>query len=116
MSWRVWTFCLIVLGLALLLAALSPLASSRPDGLERVVEDHGPGKPGESAKPPGQGHAPMPDYRVPGVGGEAWASILAGLVGTLAVFGVALGLGWLISSRRKPPSIEGKPGETSTPR
>ena len=110
MNRQLWAFCLVVLGLALLLAALSPLASSLPDGLERVVEDHGSAPSGERSP---EGLAPMPDYKAPGVRGDALATILAGLAGTLVVLGVALALGRLISSRRKEALVEGKPGETS---
>ena len=121
MTGRVGTVCLIVLGLALLLTALSPLASSRPDGLERVAEDHapvkpaqpGPGRPGEL---PVGGPAPMPDYKLPGVRSDALGTILAGSAGTLLVFALALGLGRLIRSRRKTPVVQGRPGETPSSR
>jgi len=108
-SRRVRAFCLIVLGLALLLAALSPLASGRPDGLERVVSDHGPARPGEQPAA-----APMGDYKAPGVGDETLATILAGLAGVLVVLGVSLAVGRLIGSRRKAALVEDKCGETPT--
>ena len=67
---------------ALALAALSPLASRNPDGLEHVSEKHGIAVV-ESARV----SAPIPDY---------WESegpakkIAAGVLGTLMVFGVMM--------------------------
>ena len=80
-----------VLILALLLAMLSPLASSSPDGLERVAEDKGFID---------VALAPIfnifPDYVIPGVTNEALATILAGIVGTLILFGIGYGLARLL--------------------
>lgn len=90
---REMTFILIALLLALAMAAiLSPWASSFPDGLEKVAEQMGflhraEGKPAWE-------HSPMPDYAVPGVQSEALSTGLAGLLGTLMVFGIASILGW----------------------
>jgi len=71
--------------LAVVLAALvSPLASDRPDGLERVAADQG-----FEARAEGHGvwkGAPLPDYEVPGVAGAGPATGLAGLAGVAAVF------------------------------
>lgn len=85
-----------VLILALLLAILSPLASSSPDGLERVAEDKGFI---ESALAPVFNI--FPDYLVPGVENEAIATILAGILGTLILFGIGYGLAKLLSARRE---------------
>jgi cobalt/nickel transport system permease protein len=73
------------LGLALLLAVASPWASSHPDGLEWVAEQQGFL---ETAQDPF--YNIIPDYVVPGVSNEALATILAGIVGSLLVFGAAL--------------------------
>jgi hypothetical protein len=40
-------------------------------------------------------YALIPDYVFPGLSNEALATILAGIVGALIVFGVALGVGYL---------------------
>ena len=72
--------CLIVAG------ALSLFASPEPDGLERVAEDSGFAEQGEVAV----FEAPFPDYAVPGLGGETASASAAGLVGTVAVFAIAL--------------------------
>jgi len=82
---------------AVLLALLSPLASSAPDGLERVAIDLGfvDGGAGPGlATPAGL----LPDYTIPGIGG-ALSTILAGLVGILIV--VALGYGVALLVRRR---------------
>ncbi len=79
----VWTFGL---GIALALAVLSPLASAHPDGLEWVA-----GQLGflETARAPL--YRLIPDYAFPGISNSALATIVAGILGTLLVFGVALG-------------------------
>lgn len=85
----------VFLGLlaALLVAGfLSPFASPSPDGLERVAKDKGflhlaEGK--ELIK------AIMPDYVFPGIANEGVATALAGVFGTLLVFGFMLLMGKL---------------------
>lgn len=71
--------------LTLVLAILSPLASSHPDGLEWVAEQAGFL---ETAQDPRFNI--IPDYVMPGVPNEAVATILAGVVGSIIVLGVAL--------------------------
>ena len=90
MKW--WHWALIA---SLLLAALSPLASSSPDGLEKVARNHG--FLGQAHKAPFQVIA---DYVFPGIHNEVLSTILAGLLGTIVVFGVVYGLSWLIKRRR----------------
>jgi hypothetical protein len=86
---------LIALLFCLVLATVSPLASSSPDGLERVAEDKGfIGLAGESP------FEVVADYVFPGIGNEAVATMLAGWLGTLILFGIAYGLAWLIKSRK----------------
>ena len=83
----------IVLALAVsvgLALGLSPYASSSPDGLERVAEQQGFLDMGRTHAV--QGHAPVPDYAMPGIDDPRLATGLAGFVGTLAVFGRAGGL------------------------
>ena len=90
MKW--WHIALIV---CLAVAVFSPLASSSPDGLERVAENEG--FIGLAQESPFQLIA---DYVFPGIENEAVATILAGLIGTLTLFGMVYGLAWLIKSRR----------------
>ena len=58
---------------------LSPWASDRPDGLERVAEDLG--FVGREAAVPA--FSPMPDYEVAGIPWEAARTGLAGLIGAV---------------------------------
>ena len=99
---RRWvSIVLIGLGVSLFTAVfVSPFASPSPDGLEKVAEEQG-----FSEKENSGGLRPslLPDYYFPGIRNRAAAKALAGLTGTLAVCGVALGLGGILakSSRRK---------------
>jgi cobalt/nickel transport protein len=106
---RAWPFLVAGLGVCLLLATfLSPFASAAPDGLERVAADRGFLRHAEEA--PLWRSSPLPDYEVPGVRGTRAATGLAGLAGTLIVFGLSLGIGRLLARRR---SSERGPGEAS---
>ena len=87
---------LISLVICLAVASLAPLASSSPDGLERVAEDKGFIELGQEAP-----FQVITDYVFPGIENEAMATILAGLIGTLVLFGVAYGLAWLLVSWKK---------------
>jgi hypothetical protein len=88
-----WLISLLV---CLAVACISPLASSSPDGLERVAEDRGfIGLAGEAP------YQVIADYVFPGVANEALATILAGVVGTLVLFGAAYGLAWLLTLRKR---------------
>ncbi len=93
------TFTWVALAAALFLAAIvSPFASSRLDGLERVAEDKGLLKKGESEPIV---ESPAPDYLFPGVASEGWATAAAGAVGTLLTFAVAFGLAAALRKRGK---------------
>ncbi len=81
--------------LALAVALLSPLASPHPDGLERVAEDQG--FIDQAKDPP---FHVIADYLFPGIQNERLATILAGLVGTVIVFGLVYGVAWLVRRRR----------------
>jgi PDGLE domain len=98
---RIPTRLFVVLALALavgLATAASPFASPSPDGLEKVAEDKAFLDQGKLAGI--QEDSPIPDYAFPGVENERLATGLAGFVGTLAVFALGLGVGWLV--RRRP--------------
>jgi len=90
MKW--WHIALIV---CLLVAVISPLASSSPDGLEKVAENKGFIDRAQDSP-----FQIIADYVFPGIENEAVATILAGIIGTLVLFGIAYGLAWLIKSRR----------------
>ncbi len=73
--------------LTLLLAVLSPLASSHPDGLEWVAEELGFLEKARDAI-----FMIVPDYLLPGVKNPAIATIAAGILGAVVVFAVAYGV------------------------
>lgn len=81
------------LAIALALAIAAPLASSNPDGLEWVAEQEGFLNLAQDPL-----YELIPDYVLPGLSNEALATIFAGIVGSLLVFGVMLLLAY---SRRK---------------
>lgn len=86
---------LVILVAALALAAvLSPLASAKPDGLERVAEDKGFLERAGSFST-----SLVPDYLMPGVGNEALATSLAGVSGTVLTFLLAYGVARLVRKR-----------------
>ena len=92
-------FTILALAVAVGLAtAISPYASSSPDGLERVAEDKA--FLGEGAPHPVQEASPIPDYAFPGVEDERVATGLAGFVGALGVFALGSGLSLVIRRRR----------------
>lgn len=89
---------LMGLAVAVLIALLvSPFASPWPDGLERVAKDQGFLEKGEG---PPVFAAPVPDYAFPGIHNKEWATSIAGLIGTLAMFGIGCGVAALIKRRK----------------
>ena len=76
-----------LLAVALVIAA--PLASTRPDGLEWVAMQGG-----FIDKVQAPIYQIMPDYLLPGVANESVATIAAGLLGILIVFGVGIGVAY----------------------
>ena len=93
-------FTVLALAVAIGLAtAVSPLASSSPDGLEKVAQRKGFAELGRVH--PAQDHAPASGYAFPGVHDSRLATGLAGFAGTLLVYGAGYGLARL-STRRRP--------------
>jgi hypothetical protein len=89
---------LVGLGIALVITLFSPLASSKPDGLERVAENKGFIDKGENNPP----YKLIADYAFPWVGNEDAATILGGVAGVVmvAAFVLILGVGLRTLSRR----------------
>lgn len=93
----------IIAGLAVSLVlggVVSYWASSHPDGLEWVAEEEGfidTATENETQKE----LAPIPDYEAP-VDNDFMKVSLAGVIGTLLTFAVALGIAWLIKRRKQP--------------
>ena len=85
---------LVALGLA---AGLSPFASSSPDGLIKVAEDHGFI---DHAKDHALGGSPVAGYEVTGVEDHRVSKALSGLIGVLVTFGAGLMLARGLHARR----------------
>jgi hypothetical protein len=85
---------LVAIGLAML---VSGFASSAPDGLNKVAEDHGFAA---NAKQHLFENGPLAGYAVKGVGNDRLSTAIAGLVGVLITFGVGLGLFTLLRAMR----------------
>ena len=82
--------------ICLALAALaSPFASTSPDGLEKVAEEHG-----IAPSAPLWTRAPIPDYAMPNVSHPGIATGTAGVIGTLVVLALGIGLARLLARRR----------------
>jgi hypothetical protein len=92
-------FVIFALALAIGLGtAISPFASSHPDGLEKVAADKAFIDDGKLASL--QEDSPIRDYAFPGIENERLATGLAGFVGTLGAF--AVGFGIAAVARRRP--------------
>jgi hypothetical protein len=96
-------FTILALAVAIGMAvAVSPFASSSPDGLERVATDKA--FIGDGKLHAVQDDSPIPDYAFPGIHNPRVATGLAGFTGALFVFGAALGLAALARRRPEPGS------------
>ncbi|MDD5313281.1 MAG: PDGLE domain-containing protein [Dehalococcoidia bacterium] len=87
---------IIGLAVALLLAIISPIASSFPDGLEKVAQDH------EFAEKAGTSpFSVMSNYIFPGIENEALATVLAGVLGTIILFSLGFGIASILKSKNE---------------
>jgi cobalt/nickel transport system permease protein len=73
--------------ITLILAVLSPLASSHPDGLEWVAQRQGFLNQARSPF-----YHLIPDYVMPGIADQRAATVAAAVLGSLIVFTVAYGI------------------------
>lgn len=90
-TWSKYWPWMVILGLALI---LTPLASSNPDGLERVLETLGlSGNAGPLA-------TPLADYQVRGVNTPGVSIVLAGLIGAGGVLGLTYLIGLAVCRNR----------------
>jgi cobalt/nickel transport system permease protein len=101
----IWGFAasgLVVAALLVLVAA--PLASSAPDGLERVAIDQGFV---ESAEDHALSESPLADYEVGGVEDEATGTRVAGVVGVLVTFGIGAAIvgGFVVIRKRSATPV-----------
>jgi hypothetical protein len=103
-------FIAVALALAVGLGlAVSPYASSNPDGLEKVADDKGFLENGRLHEI--QDDAPIPDYAFPGIDNARLATGVAGFVGVLGVFAIAGALAFGLR-RLRPPERPPPTGQT----
>jgi hypothetical protein len=96
----VWVVVAVGLFVALLAAGVvSFYASSSPDGLERVAEDHGFI---ENAVDSANASLPTAGYAIAGVDNERLSVGLAGVLGVAVMTVLAFGLFWLLARGKKP--------------
>jgi hypothetical protein len=94
---------LVAVGLALV---VSGLASSSPDGLEKVAGDKGFLV---TAKDHLLADGPLADYAVKGVDNQRLSTGLSGLIGVLVTFGVGLALFALVRAVRSGGDEDSEP-------
>jgi len=95
-----WAIAGLVIA-ALVVIVLAPLASSDPDGLDRVSEDRG--FAGESKDAP---YEILPDYSIPGIDDERATVIIAGLAGVAMVFVLTMAFGAYVRHQQSRRSNE----------
>ena len=87
-----------IAGITFFLAVFIPLASSSPDGLERVVENFGV----QETAPIWKGI--MSDYTIATIANPYISTLIAGILGTLIVLVSTYLLGMVIGTKKKPVS------------
>ena len=85
---------LVAVGLALL---VSGFASSSPDGLDKVAEDHGFAA---TARQHLVDNGPLAGYAVKGVDNDRLSTGISGLFGVLVTFGIGLALFAVVRAMR----------------
>lgn len=90
-----WWWAVGIAITALVVIVLAPLASSDPDGLERVAEDQGFIERAQNFF-----SGLLGDYSIPGVDNEWLSTVLAGLLGVVIVVAIVLILGRVVARRR----------------
>ena len=98
----------VAAGLAVVLALaffVSPIASSEPDGLEKVAQEE---RFADRAEDHDLADGPLADYGVDGVEDEGLSTGLAGVIGVALTFALGAGLFALVRrSRGRSPEPEG---------
>ncbi|MBU6245022.1 MAG: PDGLE domain-containing protein [Actinomycetales bacterium] len=95
----IWIVIGVGLAVALVAAGfLSYYASSAPDGLEKVAEDHGFI---DTAQDSAMASLPTAGYAIEGLGNDRLSSGLAGVLGVLVMIVVGFGLFWLLGRGRR---------------
>ena len=86
-----------IAGITVFLAVFIPLASSSPDGLERVVENFGV----QETAPIWKGI--MSDYTIATIANPYISTLIAGILGTLMVLIAGFALGKTIKPKKQTP-------------
>ncbi len=94
---------LVAVGLAML---VSGFASSAPDGLNKVAEDHGIAA---AARKHLLQNGPLAGYAVKGVGNDRLSTGISGLIGVLVTFGTGLALFALLRVLRSREARDAAP-------
>jgi hypothetical protein len=93
---RYWWLAGLLIAAAVVVV-LAPLASSDPDGLERVAIDSGFAEQGTDA-----GFEILSGYSVPGLGDPTLSLVVAGLIGVALVFAAVWLLARILARRARP--------------
>lgn len=105
MTRKVWIFAGMVFIVSLALAFfVSPFSSKSPDGLESVAHEKGFLEKSEETEPLWKS-SPMTDYAVPGVDNQRLSTGLAGVIGTVLVFGLGFGVAFALTARKRKESV-----------
>lgn len=97
------TFVIAGIAVALLLALfVSPYASSKPDGLEKVAIDKGIDI---GVKDHAMAGSPLAGYSMAGVGNNKIGTGLAGIAGVTVTFALGIGLFSVVRVRREKPTL-----------
>lgn len=100
MKRSLWWVVGIGIAVSLLVAGVfSYYASSSPDGLEKIAQEHGFS---ETATDAANAALPTADYGIEGVESERLSVGLAGVLGVVVVVVVAFGLFWWLGRGKKP--------------
>jgi hypothetical protein len=86
--------------LVVLIAVVSPWASSEPDGLEKVAIENGFD---DDAEEHPASNGPLAGYGVKGVENEGIGTVLSGLIGVAVVFLLTAGCLYLLKLGRRQP-------------
>ena len=90
-----WWWLIGIVIVALVVIVLAPLASSDPDGLERVAEDNGFIAQAENVV-----GGLLGDYAIPGIDDPTVSTILSGLLGVAILLAVVFLLGRVLARRK----------------
>jgi hypothetical protein len=109
----IWTLVGVGVLLSLLLAGVvSFYASSEPDGLNKVAEDHGFAA---NAADSANASIPTAGYAISGISDERLSGGLAGVLGVVVVLVIAFGVFWLLARGRKDGAADAATGAGARP-